>query len=348
MRSPRILIFDEPTAALPHHDVERLVRIFDSLRTEGVAIIFVSHRYREVMQVCDRLTVLRNGRVVGNLQRTEASVERLVELTLGRRAEAAFCREPRTTQAGDVLLEAHGLSVGMKVKNVDLLVRRGEIVGLCGLLGSGQNEVARALCGDQPDVKGTIRLPGRQGVPSSPRRALGAGAGVITENRQDEGLFPEMSVRFNMSIAALARVVWSGLLRVVRGRSERTLTDDMARRIGILPAALSRPIRVLSGGNQQKALLARWLLRQCEVLICIEPTRGVDVGAKVEIYRQLEALARDGAGVVVVSTEVPEIMGLSDRIVVMYRGRQVAVLEPATASEQDVLIAMQGGLEAAA
>ncbi len=342
LRSPRILIFDEPTAALPHHDVERLFRIFGSLRAQGVAIIFVSHRYREVLQVCDRLSVLRNGRVVADLARGEATVERLVELTLGRKAEAAFRREWRTPQAGEILLETRDLNVGLKVASIDLVVRRGEIVGLCGLLGSGQNEVARALCGDEPDVTGTVRLHGRDGAPSSPRRALEGGAGLITESRQDEGLFPEMSVRFNMSIAALARLLWSRLVRIVRAPLERRLTDAAARQAGILPSALARPIRVLSGGNQQKALVARWLLRRCDVLVCIEPTRGVDVGAKLEIYRQLEALARDGAGVVVVSTEIPEIMGLSDRIIVLYRGREVAVLDARTASEQDVLLAMQG------
>ncbi len=348
VRAPRILIFDEPTAALPHHEVERLFRTFESLRTQGVAIIFVSHRYREVLQVCDRLTVLRNGRVVGNLERGEATLERLVELTLGRKADAAFRREWRAAETGEILLETRGLNVGLKVSNVDLVVRRGEIVGLCGLLGSGQNEVARALCGDQPDVTGMIRLHGRAGVPSSPRRALEGGAGLITESRQDEGLFPQMSVSANMSIAALGRMVWSRQVPVVRAGLESRLTTDAARRVRIAPTALSQRMRVLSGGNQQKALLARWLLRRCDVLVCIEPTRGVDIGARLEIYRQLEALARDGAGVVVVSTELSEIVGLSDRIVVLYRGREAAVLDPTTADEQDVLLAMQGGHERSA
>jgi ABC-type sugar transport system ATPase subunit len=348
LRSPRILIFDEPTAALPHHDVERLFRIFESLRSEGVAIIFVSHRYREVLQVCDRLTVLRNGRVVGDVQRGEASLERLVELTLGRRAEAAFQREWRSLPEAEPLLETRDLRVGQRVTGIDLTLRSGEIVGLCGLLGSGQNEVARALCGDEPDVAGSVRLHGHEGVPTSPRRALANGAGLITENRQDEGLFPEMIVRFNMSIAALPRMLWSRLIRVIRRGRERSLTEDAARRTGVAPMALTRRIRVLSGGNQQKAILGRWLLRRCDILVCIEPTRGVDVGAKLEIYRQLESLARAGAGVVVVSTELPEIMSLVDRIVVLYRGRQVAMLDPRTAREHDVLVAMQGGLERAA
>ncbi|MBV9359386.1 MAG: sugar ABC transporter ATP-binding protein, partial [Chloroflexi bacterium] len=297
-----------------------------------------------------RLTVLRNGRVVGDLQRGDASLERLVELTLGRRAEAAFQRQWRAPASGEPLLEARDLRVGRRVSGVELTVRRGEIVGLCGLLGSGQNEVARAICGDEPDVAGSMRWQGQpeEALPTSPRHPLARGAGLITENRQDEGLFPDMLVRFNMSIAALPRMLWSRLVRVVRGGREHSLTEDAARRVGVAPTALTRRVRVLSGGNQQKTILARWLLRRCDILVCIEPTRGVDVGAKLEIYRQLESLAQTGAGVVVVSTELPEIMSLADRIVVLYHGRHIATLDPRTSREQDLLVAMQGGLEHAA
>jgi ABC-type sugar transport system ATPase subunit len=186
-------------------------------------------------------------------------------------------------------------------------------------------------------------LKGRDVKPRSPRRALRSGLALITENRQEEGLFPDMSVRSNISISALARVVIAPFVRVIDARRERRLTSATATRTGIAARFLGRRVRVLSGGNQQKSLLARWLMRRADVLVLIEPTRGVDVGAKIEIYRQLEDLARNGAAVLVVSADITETMGLSDRIAVLFHGRLVAVLDPRVATEQDVLLAMQGG-----
>jgi ABC-type sugar transport system ATPase subunit len=343
LRRPRILIFDEPTAALGQADVERLFRIMAALRDEGAAIIFVSHRYREVLRICDRATVLRNGRVVGEVARGETSVEHLVELTLGQKAAAAFHREWRAEGDGEPLLELRGLHVGARVRGVDLTVRRGEIVSVCGLLGSGQDRLARAVAGDARDVSGTVVVAGRERTPRSPRDALGQGIALITENRQEEGLFPELPVRSNISISSLGRVIVAPLLRVIDRRKERRLTGMVARTTGIPQPMLGRRVRVLSGGNQQKSLLARWLLRRADLLLLIEPTRGVDVGAKLEIYRELEQLARGGAGILVVSTDVAEVMALSDRIAVLYHGRLAAVLDPRRASEQDVLLAIQGG-----
>jgi ABC-type sugar transport system ATPase subunit len=345
LRRPRVLIFDEPTTALNHHDVERLFRIMRSLRDDGVALVFVSHRYREVLEICDVSTVLRNGRVVGRVARGEATLERLVELTLGQKAEAAFRRDWRAPADAGPVLEARGLRVGGRVLGVDLQVRRGEIVGVCGLLGSGQDELARAIFGDARDVSGALLLHGGVPAPRSPREAVAARVALITESRQEEGLFPDMPVRSNISIASLGRLVAARALRLIDGRRERRQVTAAAERTGIDPRALSRNIRTLSGGNQQKSLLARWLMHGCELLVCLEPTRGVDVGAKVEIYRQLEGLARDGAGVLVVSTDLPEILGLSDRVVVLWRGRVQAELDPRTATEQDLLLAMQGGAE---
>ncbi|CAN5753035.1 sugar ABC transporter ATP-binding protein [soil metagenome] len=344
LQQARILIFDEPTAALNHHDVERLFAIMRGLRAEGVALIFVSHRYREVLEICDLATVLRNGRVVATVTGGEATLERLVELTLGQRAETTFDRSWHTDGTGELVLDVRGLSVAARVSEVDLQVRRGEIVGVCGLLGSGQNELARAICGDAADVDGDIRLVDRDGVPATPREAVRAGAGLITENRQDEGLFPSLSVMRNISVSSVARLVWSGALRLVRPSVERTLVRSAADRTGIAPGVLQRPVMTLSGGNQQKSILARWLMRGCSLLVCLEPTRGVDVGAKAEIYRELEGLARDGTGILVVSTDLPEVLGICDRILVMFRGRIEAQLDPRTASEQDLLLAMQGGL----
>ena len=343
LQRPRILIFDEPTAALNRHDVVRLFAIMRGLRAEGVALLFVSHRYREVLDICDVATVLRNGRVVGTVHRGEATLERLIELTLGQRAEATFRREWHSDRSGEPVLTVRDLHVGSRVAGVNLQVTRGEILGVCGLLGSGQNELARAIGGDADEVSGQITLLGSAGRAHTPRAAVSAGVGLITEKRQDEGLFPNLSVIHNVSVASLGRLVWSAVLRVVRVRRERQRVTEATSRTGIAPRVLNRAVLTLSGGNQQKSILARWLMRGCGLLVCIEPTRGVDVGAKAEIYRQLEALARDGTGILVVSTDLPEVLGISDRVIVLHQGRVEAELDPRTATEQDLLLAMQGG-----
>jgi ABC-type sugar transport system ATPase subunit len=345
IQHPRVIVFDEPTTALNHHDVLRLFTIMSRLRDDGVGVIFVSHRYREVLEICDVSTVLRNGRLVGRVERGEASLERLVELTLGQKGETVFARRWRAEPGGEVVASARGLSVGSRIRRVDLELRRGEIVSLCGLLGMGQTEVARALIGDGRDIGGSISIRGVDGVPRSPRHAVRLGAGLIPEDRQAEGLFPDMSVRANISISSLRRIVVSPLIRVIAWTRERRLVAEVGDRTGIAARVLPRAVRTLSGGNQQKSLLARWLLRRCDLLICIEPTRGVDVGAKLEIYRRLEDLARGGAALLVVSTDLPEVLGLSDRIAVLYRGTITAELDPRFASEQELLLAMQGGVE---
>jgi ABC-type sugar transport system ATPase subunit len=348
LRRPRILIFDEPTAALAQTDVQRLFRIMGSLRDEGVTVIFVSHRYREVLQVCERITVLRNGRVVGMLTREEASLERLVDLTLGQKAETIFQRGLHGERLGELLLELSALNVGGRVRGVDLELRRGEIVGICGLLGSGQNELARSIGGDAHDVGGEITVKGRRVHLRSPRQALRCGVALISENRQEEGLFPDLRVAANISVASLAKVIVSRVLPILSRRRERRLTRAAASAVDIAPRAVARVVRVLSGGNQQKALLARWLMRRCDILVMIEPTRGVDVGAKLEIYHQIERLAHHGAGVVVVSTDVPEVMGLADRVLTLYEGRVTGEFDPRLASEQQISLAMQGASAAAA
>jgi ABC-type sugar transport system ATPase subunit len=344
LRRPRILIFDEPTAALGPADVARLFRIMGELRDQGVAIIFVSHRYREVLAICDRATVLRNGRVVGDVECGRATVEHLVELTLGQKAETVFRRNWRAAEPGEPVLVVRDLEVGARVRGVDLELRRGEIVGVCGLLGSGQNELARALAGDLPDVSGTVAIDGRTTTVRHPRQAFRAGLALITENRQEEGLFPDMSVRSNISISSLARVLVTPFLRVISRRTERRVTRGVAERTGIASTLLSRRVKVLSGGNQQKSLLARWLMHRSDAFVLIEPTRGVDVGAKLEIYRRLEELAADGAGVLLISTDVPEVMGISDRIAVLYEGRVTEILHGEDATEQQLLLAIQGGV----
>ena len=342
LRQPRVLIFDEPTAALGHADVENLFEVMGRLRDEGVTILFVSHRYREVLSICEQVTVLRNGRVVAAMSCKETSLEQLVELTVGQKTETMFKRQSRGAGVGEVVLEAKALQVGARVRGVDMNVRRGEIVGLCGLLGSGQNELARALGGDAADVSGKIIFKGQEVLLGSPRQALRLGIAIISESRQDEGLFPDLRVAANISIASLSRVLWSMVVRVLSRRKEKRLTREAAAAVELSAAALERLVSLLSGGNQQKAMLARWMMRRCDVLVMIEPTRGVDVGARLEIYRQIEDLAAGGAAVVVVSTDVPEVMSLADRVLTLYQGRISGELDPQDVTERDVQLAMQG------
>jgi ABC-type sugar transport system ATPase subunit len=313
------------------------------LRDEGVGIVFISHRYREVLDVCDRCTVLRNGRVAGAVSRQEATVERLVELTVGHAMEAATERREHAPAPGaEVVLRVRGLLIPGRVENASFEVRAGEIVGLCGLLGSGQNDLARALVGDLQPAAGEIELDGRPLHARDPRTAVRAGMAFMSDSRKEEGIFPDMSVRTNVTAAALHAVRRWFKAPVLSARRERALAADSTRRTNVDAGVLSRPIRLLSGGNQQKAIVARWLSRGARVLVCLEPTRGVDVGARLEIYRQLDALAAEGRALVVVSTDILEVLALCDRIITICRGEITATIARERASERAVALAMQG------
>jgi ABC-type sugar transport system ATPase subunit len=342
-QQPRMLILDEPTAALAQAEAGRLFAILRRLRDRGIGIIYISHRFKEILTVCDRGTVLRNGRVAATFVSATTTLETLVELTLGQKPAAFYQRGAHRADAAEPVLAVRDLSVGARVRDVSFDVKRGEIVGLCGLLGSGQQEVARSLFGDQPGARGALRLRGRPVVVGSPRQARGLGIGFLTESRREEGLIPDMPVRENISIAALASLTWARLVPLLRRRTEQAAVTGIARRTGVEAAALPRPMRLLSGGNQQKALLARWLLHDADLFIFLEPTRGVDIGARAEIYRQLADLTALGKAVLLVSTDIAEVLALSDRILVMHEGRLGAVIAGAGATEEQVALAMQGG-----
>jgi ABC-type sugar transport system ATPase subunit len=341
---PRILILDEPTAALAPADTDRLFEALARARAGGVGIIYITHRFQEILSVCDRGTVLRNGRVVSTFASTDTSLEQLVEWTLGQKPDRYF-QTPAAEAAAtsEPVLSVSGLAIGDRIKDVGFQIKPGEIVGLCGLLGAGQDEVARALFGDQPQARGVVLWKGKPVLVHSPRQAKKLGIGFLTENRRDEGLIPDMAVRENISLAGLHAITWARWFPLVRRSRERAATGAAAARTNVQTGALGRPIRLLSGGNQQKALLARWLMLDADLFVFLEPTRGVDVGAKAEIHRQLAALAQAGKAVLVVSSDVAEILALAQRILVMARGRLVAVLDGTRADEEQVLLAMQGG-----
>jgi ribose transport system ATP-binding protein len=338
---PRILILDEPTAPLAEEETALLLGLLAGLKAKGIAVIFISHRFKEVLQHCDRATILRNGQLVKTLDLKGVTEEALVELTIGERIETFYHHDaPAAKRNGEIALEVQNLSVGHSVRDVSFALHRGEIVGITGLLGAGQNELARALFGVQPGVSGTIRRSGRAVTISSPKQAVKLGIGLLTENRKLEGLVLDMSVKDNITLPSLPRFSRAALF--IDNAAERRAAQSFIEQLNIIVRNASARVSTLSGGNQQKTILAKWLLRDPDILIFIAPTQGIDVGTKAEIYQHLNQLARDGKCIVVVSEEPLEILGMSDRIFVMYNGRLTTILDRASASEESLLSAIQG------
>jgi ribose transport system ATP-binding protein len=336
---PRILILDEPTAALADDETRLLFNLLDGLRARGIAIIFISHRFQEILQHCDRATVLRNGRVVGTLPLQGVSEEHLVEMTIGARSEAFF-HSGSARRGGDIVLEVENLRVGRAVNGVSFALRSGEIVGVTGLLGAGQNELARALFGSLPEVSGLIRRNGQPVMIASPKTAIRLGIGLLTEHRKTEGLVLDMSVKDNITLPSLSLFRRVGTL--LNSRQQRQTAAQWSDRLRVKTPSVETSVNSLSGGNQQKVILAKWLLRDLDILIFISPTQGIDVGAKSEIYQQLSDLADAGKAIVVVSEDLLEILGVSDRIFVMRQGRLTHTLDRGDADEEQLLLMIQG------
>jgi L-arabinose transport system ATP-binding protein len=327
----RVLALDEPTSSLTAEEVERLVAIVRRLRDDGVGIIYVSHRIREVTRLADRVAVLRDGRLVALRHAGESGEDDLVQLMVGRPVQAFFARE--THARPDVVLRVEGLSTD-RLQDVSFTVKRGEVVGLAGLVGAGRTELARTLFGLMPVSSGRITLEDQPLRLRSPGDAISAGIGFAPEDRKQEGLFLPRSVGENISISVLERL---RRLRFMRFRTERRLVSRLIERLRIRTPGAAQEIGKLSGGNQQKVVLARWLARRPKLLILDEPTRGVDVGAKAEIYRLIHELAGEGMAIIFISSELLEILGVSDRILVMQNGRITGELPAAGATEQSVL-----------
>jgi ABC-type sugar transport system ATPase subunit len=334
---PKILILDEPTAPLGQRESEQLFAAIRRLRAQGVALIYVSHRFAEVLTLCDVATVLRNGRKVVTTNLEGWSEARLTDAMIGTQTERYISS---TRNAGAVALAARELRLGQRVRGVSLEVRRGEIVALTGLLGSGQNEIARILGGDLRARDGTVFRDGRAVRLRSPSDAAAAGISLLTEERKYESILPNLPLRENIGVASLRdrrRVM--GIVDTAKERSEveRVVTD-----YGVVAVSIDMPIRTLSGGNQQKALIARWDLADASVFILIEPTRGVDVGARADIYRRLDALARAGKAILVVSSDLPEVLALTDRILVVRDGAIAVETTSAEVDEESLNLMIQG------
>jgi ABC-type sugar transport system ATPase subunit len=333
-RGPRILILDEPTSMLSRSETETLFRVVRRLRETGTAVLYISHRLEEVFEISDEITVLRDGHVVGALRTSEASEERLIELMSGRAIERGLYRQPE--QAEVMLLEVQNLSRAGVYRGVSFDLRRGEILGVYGLVGSGRSEVARAVFGAEPAEKGEIRLSREPFWPSTPLEAIRHGVAYLAEDRRSQGLFLTRSVAENLTTAVVRQLV--GRLRRISARREQELAKRIIRSLKIRTPNERVPVQNLSGGSQQKVLFGRWLTASPQLLILDEPTRGIDIGTKVEIHRLIVERARkEGNGVILISSELAEVLAISDRVMVMREGGVRGILSRAEATEQRVL-----------
>ncbi len=333
----RIVIFDEPTATLADRETQALFRIIRLLKERGIGIIYISHRLEEIRQIGDRVTVLRDGRYIGTVDAARTSTDELIRMMVGRELGDQF---PRNHQPpGEVALELEGITLRGVLRDVNLKLHRGEIVGLAGLVGSGRTELAQVIFGIQPPDTGRIRVFGREESIRSPGKASDLGLAFLTEDRKQLGLFQKLSVRENVIHAAMRRLFPHGL---INREKERRVAQEYVAKLQIKTPGLNRLVQYLSGGNQQKVVLAKWLATQARIFILDEPTRGIDVGAKKEIHRLMDEIAAQGCPILMISSELTEILGMSDRIYVMHEGRIATEYSRQEATQEKILQSAMG------
>ncbi len=333
----RVIVMDEPTAALSPVEVERLFAVARALREDGAALLFISHRFEEITALCQRVTVLRDGALVSTDPMTGLTVDEMVRRMVGRPLDVLFPK--REVPVGEVLLAVEGLGRAGAFRDVSFEVRAGEIVALAGLVGAGRSEVVRAVFGVDPRDTGEVRVAGTVLRPGDPRAAMAAGLALVPEDRRQQGLVLEASIERNATATRWRRLARFGLLF---GGVERRAAAEWTARLRTKYADLDDPVGRLSGGNQQKVVLAKWLSTGPRVLIVDEPTRGIDVGTKAEVHRLMSELAADGVAVLMVSSELPEVLGMADRVLVMHEGDLVAEIPRARADEETVMRAATG------
>jgi ribose transport system ATP-binding protein len=337
----KVLVMDEPTAALNAREIEELFRIIQTLRADGKGIIYISHKMDEIRRISDRVTVMRDGQWVGTRDTADVSLEQIIAMMVGRELSQDTLSIPDLSQA-PVLLDVRNLSRGREIRDVSFTLRRGEILGFAGLMGAGRTEVARAIFGADPIDGGEIHVHGKRIHMRSPVDAVRAGIGYLSEDRKHLGLALPMSVRDNVALTAFDK--FRRLGGILDEGAMAQVARDSIRKLDIRTPSDTQEVRLLSGGNQQKIVIAKWLLRDCDVLIFDEPTRGIDVGAKSEIYRLLNDLAAEGRAIIVISSELPEVLRLSHRIAVMCEGRLTGFLPGGTATQEQIMaLATQSG-----
>jgi ribose transport system ATP-binding protein len=332
-----VIIMDEPTSALGEEEVAVLFDIIKSLKEQGLAIIFITHRIEEVFRVTDRIIIFRDGRRVGGMPIGEATTEKIISLMVGRPLEEVF--QHSNGQKGDVVLEARGLTRRGVIEEVSFSLHRGEILGLAGLVGAGRTETVRAIFGADPLDAGEILIDGKRVNIDSPEAAVKAGLALVPESRQVQGLMLIHSVERNIAVPNLD---WLFPNRIVDLQKTRVLGQQYVDRLNIRTPGLAQKVMFLSGGNQQKVVLAKWLATNPKVLILDEPTRGIDVGAKAEVHAIMNNLALQGIGIIMISSEMPEVLAMSDRIVVMCEGRVSGILDRAEATQEQIMAYASG------
>jgi ribose transport system ATP-binding protein len=339
----RLIVMDEPSAALDQQEVKTLFKVIRDLTAQGVAVVYISHRLEEIREVGDRVTVLKDGRTVAtDLAAKDTPTSELIRLMTGRQIEYVFPDRVAEDKSADTVLEVEGLTLAKKFADVSFSVRAGEIVGLAGLVGSGRSEILESVYGARRPGQGTVTVDGKRLRPGSVGAAVKAGVGLAPEERKSQGLLLDQAIYRNITVSSLGRFARGGFLDSSR---ERAAAAELTTSLDVRPPGVDRPVRTLSGGNQQKVVLARWLMRDCRVLLLDEPTRGVDVGARSEIYVLIRSLAARGVAVVVVSSEMEEVLGLADRVLVVREGRIVHSGPAAEIDEHRVLdLVMEGSV----
>lgn len=333
-----VIIMDEPTSALTDREIESLFQVMRSLKDDGVSIVYISHRMEEIFTICDRITVMRDGKTVDTKPVQETDSQEVVRKMVGRELDEWF--PERKAQPGKVVLEVRHLTRSDVFGDISFSVRSGEILGIAGLMGSGRTEIMRAIFGIDAYDEGEILIDGQKVRIKHPGDAVSHGIGFITENRKDEGLLLDFSIKENMSLANLKSFAPHGWMKT---KDEETFVQMMVERLKVKTTSLDELAGNLSGGNQQKVVLAKWIGTAPKVLILDEPTRGIDVGAKKEIYHLMNELTERGMAIVMISSELPEVLGMSDRILVIHEGRLAGELKREEATQEKIMVLATGG-----
>lgn len=335
----KVIIMDEPTSALGPEEVEKLFEVIKQLKEQGIAIVFISHRLEEVFRIADRITILRDGKLVGYMSREEATPDKVIYLMVNRPIGDMFRKEE--VVRGEPILEVKNLSSDV-VKNVSFTLYKGEILGIAGLVGSGRTELVRLIFGADPKKSGEILIEGKRVEINSPEDAVKLGIGLVPEDRQNQGLILKMSLRENIGITIIKKIL--KFLNFVDKIKLTRISEDFVRRLNIKTPSVFEKVLYLSGGNQQKVVLSKWLASEPKILILDEPTRGIDVGAKAEIHAIMSQLAKSGISIIMISSEMPEVLAMSDRILVMSEGKIVAEVPRREATQEKIMAYASGNI----
>ena len=338
-QNSKVIIFDEPTSSLTDKEIDALFRIISDLKKQGVGVVYISHRFDEIKRIGDRATIMRDGHYIATVNVSETPVETMIQMMVGRELSDMFPKVE--VPIGSVVFEAKNFSTKEKLKDCSITVRHGEIVALAGLMGAGRTEFARAIIGADPVISGEVYLNGEKLRIHSPEDAVRRGIGLLPEDRKHHGLVLGMSVEENITLASLKKTMKYGMLNK---KKEREFGNRYVNAMNIKTPHLQQKVKFLSGGNQQKVVIGKWLMTGGKVLIFDEPTRGIDVAAKAEIYRIMCELAKQGMAIIMISSELPEVLGMSDRVVVMSNGRVIGEMGRAEATQEKIMHLATGGL----